>query len=74
VPPHLANQDPSYFLVSGLVFTTANEPYLMSEYGENYLQEAPVKLLDMMYSGVPAAPDEQVVLLGQVLSDDATLG
>jgi len=46
VPPHLSNQDPSYFVVSGLVFTTTNVPYLESEYGAEYLSDAPVKLLD----------------------------
>lgn len=29
VPAHLSNHDPSYFLISGLLFTTCNEPYLM---------------------------------------------
>jgi len=42
----LSNADPEYFLVSGLVFTTVNEPYLESEYGQEYTSEAPVKLLD----------------------------
>lgn len=46
VAPHLSNKDPSYFLVSGLVFTACCEPYLESEYGQEYLSDAPVKLLD----------------------------
>jgi hypothetical protein len=36
VPPHLSNSNPSYFLVGGLVFTVACEPYLESEYGEHW--------------------------------------
>lgn len=46
VPPHLGNRDPSYFLVSGLVFTVACEPYLESEYGNDWMSDSPVKLLD----------------------------
>lgn len=42
-----------YFIVAGLVFTTVNEPYLMSEYGANYMTDAPVKLLERMYHGTP---------------------
>ncbi len=74
VPPHLSNVDPAYFLVSGLVFTTANEPYLESEYGEEYISEAPVKLLERLYHGLPTDADEQVVVLSQVLANDVTLG
>ncbi|KAG2424070.1 hypothetical protein HYH02_015249 [Chlamydomonas schloesseri] len=74
VPPHLANRDPSYLLVGGLVFTAASEPYLQSEYGAEYGSDAPVKLLDRLYHGFPAAPGEEVVVLSQVLACDATLG
>jgi hypothetical protein len=52
VPPHLGNRDPSYFLVSGLVFVACSEPYLESEYGADYASEAPVKLLDKWVRGL----------------------
>eukprot|EP00878_Enallax_costatus_P022522 GHUV01023896.1.p1 GENE.GHUV01023896.1~~GHUV01023896.1.p1 ORF type:complete len:352 (+),score=75.57 GHUV01023896.1:1558-2613(+) len=74
IPPHLSNRDPSYFLVSGLVFTVVNEPYLASEYGNEWMADAPVRLLDKLYYGQPAEPGEQVVVLGQVLAGEATLG
>lgn len=74
VPPHLGNQDPSYFVVAGLVFTICNEPYLESEYGNDYTTESPVKLLDKMYHAYPESPEEQVVVLSQVLASDAALG
>lgn len=74
IPPHLSNRDPSYFLVSGLVFTVVNEPYLASEYGNEWMADAPVRLLDKLYYGNPAESGEQVVVLGQVLADEATLG
>jgi len=74
VPPHINNKDPGYFIVAGLVFTTVNEPYLLSEYGANYMTDAPVKLLERMFHGTPQFPDEEVVVLSQVLACDATLG
>ncbi|KAG2497712.1 hypothetical protein HYH03_004449 [Edaphochlamys debaryana] len=74
VPPHLSNRDPPYLVVGGLVFTTASEPYLQSEYGSDYGSDAPVKLLDRLYHGFPSTPDEEVVVLSQVLACDATLG
>jgi len=33
-----------------------------------------VKLLERMYHGTPTDPEEEVVVLGQVLACDATLG
>ncbi|KIZ00510.1 hypothetical protein MNEG_7454 [Monoraphidium neglectum] len=74
VPPHLGNRDPSYFLVSGLVFVACSEPYLESEYGADYASEAPVKLLDKLYHGQPTEPGQQVVVLSQVLAAESTLG
>ncbi|KAF6260729.1 trypsin-like cysteine/serine peptidase domain-containing protein [Scenedesmus sp. NREL 46B-D3] len=60
MPPHLSNKAPSYFLVSGVVFTVACEPYLESEYGTT--------------GEMPAQAGEEVVVVGQVLADEATLG
>ncbi|GFR40455.1 hypothetical protein Agub_g1013 [Astrephomene gubernaculifera] len=74
VPAHLSNRDPPYLVVGGLVFTPACEPYLQSEYGAEYGSEAPVKLLDRLYHGLPSRPEEEVVVLSQVLACDATLG
>ena len=74
VPSHLSNRDPSYFIVAGLVFTVCNEPYLESEYGDDFDSEAPVKLLDKIYHVFPQTPGQEVVLLSQVLASDACLG
>ncbi|WIA13005.1 hypothetical protein OEZ85_006615 [Tetradesmus obliquus] len=73
MPPHLSNKAPSYFLVSGVVFTVACEPYLESEYGGEWVGEAPIKLLDKL-SEMPGQAGEEVVVVGQVLADEATLG
>lgn len=74
VPLHLANADPSFFVVAGIIFTVCSEPYLLSEYGVDYMSEAPVKLLERLMHGERAEDDEQVVILSQVLACEATLG
>lgn len=60
VPLHLANADPSFFVVAGIIFTVCSEPYLLSEYGADYMSEAPVKLLERLMHGERVEPDEQV--------------
>ena len=74
IPHHLSGGDPSYLIVAGVIFTTATEPYLMSEYSADYHREAPVKLLDRLLHHHKNTPDEEVVLVSQVLACDATLG
>ena len=60
VPLHLTNADPSFFVVAGIIFTVLSEPYLLSEYGVDYMSEAPVKLLERLMHGERAEADEQV--------------
>ena len=74
VPPHIGGDSPSYFIVSGLVFTPATEPYLQCEYGSDWESGAPVGLLERTFFGRPVANDQQVVLLSQVLACDVTVG
>lgn len=74
VPHHLAGSDPSFLVVGGVVFTVVTEPYLQSEYGPDYHREAPVKLLERLLHGHRRWPDEEVVVVSQVLACDATLG
>ena len=63
VPLHLANADPSFFVVAGIIFTVCSEPYLLSEYGVDYMSEAPVRLLERLMHGEQAEADEQVQIL-----------
>ena len=60
VPLHLSNADPSFFVVAGIIFTVCSEPYLLSEYGVDYMSEAPVKLLERLMHGERTEGDEQV--------------
>jgi hypothetical protein len=74
IPPHLADRDPSYFIISGLVFTVVTEPYLKSEFGGDFTEMAPVELLNLWFHGMPKTRAEQVVIVSQVLACDATVG
>ena len=51
VPIHLSGKGPAYLIVAGLVFVAASEPYLQSEYGDDYQYDAPVTLLERMLHG-----------------------
>ena len=46
---------------AGIIFTVLSEPYLMSEYGGDYLSESPVKLLELLMHGERKNPDQQVL-------------
>ena len=72
VPVHTNEKPPSYLIVGGLVFAAVTIPYLKSEYGKDY--DSPVQLLHKMCHGVSRSPDEQVVVLSQVLVTDITVG
>jgi hypothetical protein len=74
IPPHLADRDPSYYIISGLVFTVVTEPYLKSEFGADFTETAPVELLSHCFHGTPKTRAEQVVIVSQVLACDATVG
>lgn len=72
VPPHLSNGKPSYFMVGGLVFTACTDPYLVQRYGS--LSASPVRLMHKTWFGVKNEPDQQVVVLSNVLACAATAG
>ncbi|KAH7866482.1 hypothetical protein Vadar_021003 [Vaccinium darrowii] len=74
IPAHNKGRPPSYYIVAGLVFTAVSVPYLRSEYGKEYEYEAPVKLLDKLLHEMPQSPDEQLVVVSQVLVADINIG
>eukprot|EP00917_Polyrhabdina_sp_WS-2016_P002043 GHVP01004391.1.p1 GENE.GHVP01004391.1~~GHVP01004391.1.p1 ORF type:complete len:541 (+),score=84.63 GHVP01004391.1:1740-3362(+) len=63
-----------YFIVGGFVFVPLSEPFLRSEYGENFECRAPVRLIDAWQYLSAEAEYEQVVLLSHVLAHDFTSG
>ncbi|KAG8378963.1 hypothetical protein BUALT_Bualt07G0039100 [Buddleja alternifolia] len=74
VPAHNKGKPPSYYIIAGFVFSTVSVPYLRSEYGKDYEYEAPVKLLDKLLHEMPQSPDEQIVVVSQVLVADINIG
>ncbi|KAJ6411711.1 hypothetical protein OIU84_008316 [Salix udensis] len=74
IPSHVKGKPPSYYIIAGFVFTTVSVPYLRSEYGKEYEFEAPVKLLDKLLHSMPKSPDEQIVVVSQVLVADINIG
>lgn len=72
VPPHNEEQKPSFFMVGGLVFTACSDPYLIQRYGS--LSNAPVRLVSKSYFGCKTKPEEEVVVLSNILACAATVG
>ncbi|RDX79627.1 Protease Do-like 9, partial [Mucuna pruriens] len=74
VPAHSKGKPPSYYIIAGFVFAAVSVPYLRSEYGKDYEYEAPVKLLDKLLHSMPQSPDEQLLVVSQVLVADINIG
>mmetsp|Transcript_35789 Transcript_35789/g.90257 ORF Transcript_35789/g.90257 Transcript_35789/m.90257 type:complete len:557 (-) Transcript_35789:239-1909(-) len=74
IPVHIRGKPPSYYILAGMVFTPVCVPYMRSEYGKEYDFDAPVKLLDKMMHTMADHATQQVVVLGQVLASDITIG
>ncbi|XP_015061554.1 protease Do-like 9 [Solanum pennellii] len=74
IPAHNKGRPPSYYIIAGFVFTTVSVPYLRSEYGKDYEYEASVKLLDKLLHEFRQSPDEQIVVVSQVLVADINIG
>ncbi|KAJ6794837.1 putative protease Do-like 9 [Iris pallida] len=74
IPSHIKGRPPSYYIVAGFVFAAISVPYLRSEYGKDYEFEAPVKLLDKHLHWMAQSPDEQLVVVSQVLVADVNIG
>ncbi|XP_039125314.1 protease Do-like 9 [Dioscorea cayenensis subsp. rotundata] len=74
IPAHIKAKPPSYYIIAGFVFTVVSVPYLRSEYGKDYEFEAPVKLLDKHLHAMAESPDEQIVVVSQVLVADINIG
>ena len=69
VEPHLYDRRPEYYVIGGLVFTRLTYSYLLA-WGKN----SPPPHLVRRIGKENAAPDEQVVLLAQVLGDEVNVG
>jgi hypothetical protein len=71
VPRGQYDVTPPYFLLAGLLFQPLSLEYLAT-WGE--IKDAPPHLLQLYYDGVRTAERTEVVLLTQVLADEANVG
>lgn len=73
VPVHTYDRLPSYLIFAGLVFVPLSQPYL-HEYGEDWINAAPRRLYDKAMHQLMQKPNQQIVVMTQVLSDDVNTG
>lgn len=70
-----ARRQPEYIVYAGLVFQILSEPFLHAVYGDNWLVEAPVRLIDEYYRGTRTkSGKKEIVVLAQILATDSTSG
>ncbi|KAL6070702.1 Protease Do-like 10, mitochondrial [Balamuthia mandrillaris] len=74
VPIHQYDEMPSYFTVAGLVFVPLSRPYLRHQWGKHWNRKAPVSLVSHALSGELESPDQQIVVLSQVLVAEINRG
>jgi len=65
---------PSYFIYAGLVFVPLTQLYLRHQWGKQWDRKAPVRLCDLAINSDLKHPDQQIVLLSQVLVHDVNTG
>eukprot|EP01134_Creolimax_fragrantissima_P003125 CFRG3125T1 len=74
VPMRERRRMPEYIVAAGLVFVCLSEPYLRAEFGDDFQEHAPVKLLERVLHGRKKFKDEQVVVLSQSLDCEVNIG
>jgi vacuolar-type H+-ATPase subunit F/Vma7 len=60
-------------LAAGLVFVPLSQPYL-HEYGDDWMSNSPRRLVDKALNSLMQKPDQQIIVLSQVLVDDINTG
>ncbi|EOD21943.1 hypothetical protein EMIHUDRAFT_74740 [Emiliania huxleyi CCMP1516] len=73
IPPTAYDEPLPYFIYAGLVFVPFVEPYL-HEWGDDWQQDAPHELVQLVLSGAQSEAAEQPVLLSRVLPSPQTAG
>ncbi|KAJ6688125.1 PROTEASE DO-LIKE 9 [Salix koriyanagi] len=83
IPSHVKGKPPSYYIIAGDMCQCVTEclnPELIEmdfhliSMAKEYEFEAPVKLLDKLLHSMPKSPDEQIVVVSQVLVADINIG
>jgi len=68
VPVHIEGRPPRTSSLRGSVFTPVVEPFLASEYGQDYEYETPVDVLQKLLNDMAQHDDQELVVLCQVRS------
>lgn len=73
VPHEQYDKAPTYYVVGGLVFEPLTANYLWG-WGEEWLEEAPLNLLNYYVYGQPTDDRREIVVLTRVLADEINAG
>jgi len=74
VRPHMYDIIPSYFVFGGFVFTVLSNSFLSSYYGTKWHSKARKNLLERSLYGWKTSPEEEIVVMTQVLAHDVNKG
>lgn len=70
IPANQYDLVPSYFIYAGMVFQVLTQPYLSQEWGKEWQQKAPVRFVEKALYAAKDKPDQEVVILSQILAAD----
>lgn len=73
VPRHLHDKKPHYFVWGGLVVSNLSFPLLNSAYGRDWRQSLPGKMKYLVSKHWREKPDEEIVVLVQILDHEVNL-
>jgi hypothetical protein len=73
-PNHPCLRLPSWFVISGFVFTALTEAYITSEFGSAEQGSAPMDMLMMWMTGEKKEQDQEVVLCTELLAHNSNVG
>jgi len=70
IPANQFDVIPSYFIFAGMVFQVLTQPFLAQEWGKEWQQKAPVRFVEKALYAAKDKPDQEVVILSQILAAD----
>jgi len=70
IPANQYDVVPSYFIFAGMVFQVLTQPFLSQEWSKEWQQKAPVRFVEKALYAAKDKPDQEVVILSQILAAD----
>jgi S1-C subfamily serine protease len=65
---------PSYFVTAGFLFVPLTRSYMRHQWGKQWDRKAPIKLCDKAMNEQKLFPDQEIVILAQVLAAEINIG